>query len=238
MSAIRNVAQGFRNLWGQGGDDDFEDDDTPSFRPPEPQSQLRHESDEPQPNPPSRYAAPPSASARPGAPEPGDEPVSYPAQYRGEPGGGAGGPTGGNRRLRPVAMPLRGREKNVYTLKPKSMDEASVAADYLKTGCAVILNLDDLGKGAALRLVDFMSGVCYGLDNQGHAMKLGETIFLFTPGDYEITSDETDYGENRDALFKEESHGTPAQLAAEAPQSPAPQTQAPAPANERRSWER
>ncbi len=235
MSAIRNVAQGFRNLWGQGGDDDFEDDDTPSFRPPEPQSQ-RHEGDELQPNPPSRYTAPSAAPARPSASEPADEYASYPAG-RPEPGGGSGGPTsGGSRRLRPVAMPLRGREKNVYTLKPKSMDEASVAADYLKTGCAVILNLDDLSKGAALRLVDFMSGVCYGLDNQGHAMKLGETIFLFTPGDYEITSDETDYGENRDALFKDESHGAPAQQLSEALPASAPQAQAPQ--NERRSWER
>ncbi len=228
MSAIRNVAQGFRNLWGQGGDDDFEDDDTPSFRPPEPQSQQRHESDD-QPAQPSRYSSPQPSQTRRSEPEPESE---YPPQpQRPESGGGSGGSTSGSRRLRPVAMPLRGREKNVYTLKPKSMDEASVAADYLKTGCAVILNLDDLGKGAALRMVDFMSGVCYGLDNQGHAMKLGETIFLFTPGDYEITSDETDYGEKRDALFKEESHDAPAE-----PQLGAPQAQAPA--NERRSWER
>jgi cell division inhibitor SepF len=228
MSAIRNVAQGFRNLWGQGGDDDFEDDDTPSFRPPEPQPQLRHEGDD-QPAQPSRYSSPPPSAERRGEPE--SEPQMSQPQ-RTEQGGGSGGSTG-SRRLRPVAMPLRGREKNVYTLKPKSMDEASVAADYLKTGCAVILNLDDLSKGAALRLVDFMSGVCYGLDNQGHAMKLGETIFLFTPGDYEITSDETDYGENRDALFKEESHDAPAQ-----PQLGAPPSQPQAPANERRSWER
>ena len=229
MSAIRNVAQGFRNLWGQGGDDDFEDDDTPSFRPPEPQSQSRHESDD-QPAQPSRYSSPPPSQMRRGEPEPEEQ--YQPPPQRPE-SGGSGMGSGGSRRLRPVAMPLRGREKNVYTLKPKSMDEASVAADYLKTGCAVILNLDDLSKGAALRMVDFMSGVCYGLDNQGHAMKLGETIFLFTPGDYEITSDETDYGENRDALFKEESHDAPAQ-----PQLGAPQPQAQAPANERRSWER
>lgn len=234
MSAIRNVAQGFRNLWGQGGDDDFEDDDTPSFRPPEPQTQSRHSDDDLQPNPPSRYTAPPPVPVRQSAPEPADEQPSYPAG-RSEQGGTSGGSTGGNRRLRPVAMPLRGREKNVYTLKPKSMDEASVAADYLKTGCAVILNLDDLSKGAALRLVDFMSGVCYGLDNQGHAMKLGETIFLFTPGDYEISSDETDYGENREALFKDESHGTSAPVQAEALSASA---SAAAPASERRSWER
>jgi len=226
MSAIRNVAQGFRNLWGQGGDEEYEDDDTPSFRPSD--SQSRHADEEqpaPSPSPVSRYTVA-SNQMRRGEPEPADENHVIIAPHRPDQTGGSGAGASGSQRLRPVAMPLRGREKNVYTLKPKSMDEASVAADYLKTGCAVILNLDDLHRGEALRLVDFMSGVCYGLDNQGHAMKLGETIFLFTPGDYEITSDEADYGENREALFKEESHDVSIQSAA------------PLPANERRSWER
>jgi hypothetical protein len=54
-----------------------------------------------------------------------------------------------------------------------------------------------------VRIIDFMSGVCYGLESQGHAMKLGDSIFLFTPGEFEISSDELDYGENRDFFFKE-----------------------------------
>lgn len=115
-----------------------------------------------------------------------------------------GGGSAGARRLHaPVALPLRAREKNIYTLKPKSQDEASIAADYLKTGSAVVLNLDDVDRMNAVRIIDFMSGVCYGLDNQGHAMKLGDSIFLFTPGDFEISSDETDYAENLEILFKD-----------------------------------
>ena len=54
-----------------------------------------------------------------------------------------------------------------------------------------------------MRIIDFMSGVCYGIEGQGHAMKLGETIFLFTPNDFEISSDETDYGENQEFFFKD-----------------------------------
>ncbi|RYG57033.1 cell division protein SepF, partial [bacterium] len=195
MSAIRNVAQTFRNLWGQGGDEYEDEEDIPSFRPHEAHTAVRHEEDEPQPVTPSRYTAPVSTRRAEPSNEDEEEYPSYTQPPRTDYsntsttyGGGTSGGTTSARRLRPVAMPIRGREKNVYTLKPKSMDEASVAADYLKTGCAVILNLDDLSKGAALRMVDFMSGVCYGLDNQGHAMKLGATIFLFTPGDYEITS--------------------------------------------------
>lgn len=234
MSAIRNVAQGFRNLWGQGGDDEDEEE-LPSFRPNEPQPSV-HQDDEPQTVAPSSRYAMPTAMRRGESPAEEDDYASYtqPPRTEATPSQGGGTPTGSSsgRRLRPVAMPIRGREKNVYTLKPKSMDEASVAADYLKTGCAVILNMDDLSKGVALRLVDFMSGVCYGLDNQGHAMKLGAAIFLFTPGDYEITSDEADFGENREPLFREESHE------ASASAQPKADSQAGAPASERRSWER
>lgn len=238
MSAIRNVAQTFRNLWGQGGDEYDEDDDIPSFRPTESQPTAHHEEDEPQPVAPSRYTTPTNVPRGESPREEEDEYPSYTQPPRTDYsttsnttyGGGTSGGSASSRRLRPVAMPIRGREKNVYTLKPKSMDEASVAADYLKTGCAVILNLDDLSKGAALRMVDFMSGVCYGLDNQGHAMKLGATIFLFTPGDYEITSDEADYGENREPIFRDETHDE----SANSKQESAPS----APANERRSWER
>ena len=240
MSAIRNVAQGFRNLWGQGGDDDYDEEENSSPRSNEPQPAVHH--DEPQPSATSSRYSTPTNMRRGESPQDEEEP--YPSytqpprtDYTQASGGGTPTGSGSGRRLRPVAMPIRGREKNVYTLKPKSMDEASVAADYLKTGCAVILNLDDLPKGAALRMVDFMSGVCYGLDNQGHAMKLGATIFLFTPGDYEITSDEADFGENREPLFREESHEAPSNEASSNAQ-PKTDPQASAPANERRSWER
>ena len=116
----------------------------------------------------------------------------------------SGGGGGNARRMSgPVALPLRGREKNIYTLKPKTQEEASIAADYLKTGSAIVLNLDEVERMIAVRIIDFMSGVCYGLEHQGHAMKLGDTIFLFTPGDFEISSDESDYGENTDFFFKD-----------------------------------
>ncbi len=111
---------------------------------------------------------------------------------------------GGARRMSgAVPLPLRGREKNIYTLKPKTQEEASIAADYLKTGSAIVLNLDEVERMIAVRIIDFMSGVCYGLEHQGHAMKLGDTIFLFTPGDFEISSDESDYGENTEFFFKD-----------------------------------
>lgn len=110
-------------------------------------------------------------------------------------------------RMRSVNPTLRAREKNIYTIKPKRLDEATVAADCLKTGSAVIVNLESVDRVTAVRIVDFMSGVCYGIDGtqgqSGHAMKLGEMIFLFTPAEFEITSDETDYAANNEHFFRE-----------------------------------
>ena len=135
----------------------------------------------------------------------------------------------GNRRLRPVTHSGRSREKNIYTLRPKNLEEAAVAADCIKSGSAVIVNHEMVDRATSLRIVDFMSGVCYGLDSQGHAMKLGETIFLFTPGEYEISSDEVDYGENRDHFFKtEERAGAASPAAGQSAASPSQYASAPA----------
>ena len=245
MSALRNVAQGFRKVWGMGEEDEYEDEEleTSSRR-------ARYES---QPTPTeaepefenvetrtvSRTVYAPTSAARHGRPAP-DEGEGSSSRFNAnqqpsQTGGGRGGSGGGARNLRSVAMPLRSREKNIYTLKPKAMEEASLAADYLKTGCAVVVNLDEVERMTAVRIIDFMSGVCYGLEHQGHAMKLGDFIFLFTPGDFEITSDEVDYGENPDFIFKDMNQKE-ADEAQAAPAESAPNSGDVA--GERRSWER
>ena len=219
MSALRNVAQGFRKVWGMGEEDEYEEEDLETtssrrarYEPrPEPQPEKEAETEPEYENTETRtvsrtvYA--PTSAARHGRPAPEEEGASQSRFSVGrqnaesQSGGGRGGNSG--RGLRSVSMPMRAREKNIYTLKPKAMDEASLAADYLKTGCAVVVNLDEVERMVAVRIIDFMSGVCYGLEKQGHAMKLGDFIFLFTPGDFEITSDEVDYGENPDFIFKD-----------------------------------
>jgi FtsZ-interacting cell division protein YlmF len=251
MSALKNVAQGFRNLWG-AADEEYDDapdtidaiDERESNTTPEPESSYRDRDS-------SRGESSRGESSRgeSSRSEHSDrhseryEKFTAPAgsNYGSEPiYGGGSGSGAGPRRSRPAAIPLRAsREKNIYTLKPKSLDESSVAADYLKTGCAVVVNLEEVEGATAIRIIDFMSGVCYGLDHQGHAMKLGDKIFLFTPGDFEISSDETDYAENPDLIFKDLVAPT------SAPSKPALKASVSAPASEsassgpeRRSWER
>ena len=145
----------------------------------------------------------------------------------GSSGSSSGGSSGyGAGRMRSANPTLRAREKNIYTIKPKRLDEATVAADCLKTGAAVIVNLESVDRVTAVRIVDFMSGVCYGLDGAqgqpGHAMKLGEMIFLFTPAEFEITSDETDYAANNEHFFREMTDAQTAPSSAAAPPSAPP----------------
>ncbi|PQV64756.1 FtsZ-interacting cell division protein YlmF [Abditibacterium utsteinense] len=234
MSALRNVAQGFRNLWGAADEyDDIEEHDSsqqPTEEEARPQaSRARDERPEPSERDESRVA-------RPDRFEKFTAPASSNPNYASN--SNYGGGDGGARRLRSVSIPLRAsREKNIYTLRPKSLEESCVAADYLKTGCAVVLNLEAVEQSIAIRVIDFMSGVCYGLEHQGHAMKLGDKIFLFTPGDFEISSDEIDYAENRDLIFKDVT-SQPALKSPAAANAPAPSAPAPSANPERRSWER
>ena len=254
MSALRSVKEGFRKVWGMGDEDDYEDEESESTsrraryqvvsddtsQPHE--IEIEERSAEPQQTA-SRAVYAPTNAARSGRQSSSDEEENNMSRFQSsrEPApsdnrggrGSSGGASSGARNLRSVAMPLRARDKNIYTLKPKTMDEASLAADYLKTGCAVVVNLEEVERMVAVRIIDFMSGVCYGLEDQGHAMKLGDVIFLFTPGDFEITSDEIDYAENRDIIFKDMNQKERDDAKAEAAQAATNEA-----TGERRSWER
>ncbi|PIY47448.1 MAG: hypothetical protein COZ05_05050 [Armatimonadetes bacterium CG_4_10_14_3_um_filter_59_10] len=86
------------------------------------------------------------------------------------------------------------REKSIYTLQPASYDDAAVAADYLKSGAAIFVNLQNVNSNMGRRMVDVLSGVCCGVD--GHSHKVGERLFLFLPQDFYITSEEKSHLED------------------------------------------
>ncbi len=238
--AVRSI----KNIWGHGDEDDYARDEADDTRA---ETDDGYSSDYS-----GSYAASSVGSGASGSSAYAEKPAPAPTYspiYGGKTGSS---PTGNVRRLHAVSPAMRAREKNIYTIKPKRLDEATVAADCLKTGSAVIVNLEAVDRVTAIRIVDFMSGVCYGIDGvdgqPGHAMKLGEMIFLFTPSEFEITSDETDYAANRDHFFREVEQGA-TQVPAAANAAPAAASQ-PASSfassyntpvdysSERRSWER
>jgi cell division inhibitor SepF len=52
---------------------------------------------------------------------------------------------------------------NIITLQPRSYSEARKVGEYYREGNPVIINLDDMEESERKRLVDFASGLVFGL---------------------------------------------------------------------------
>ena len=75
----------------------------------------------------------------------------------------------------------------VVLLRPISFGDALRASDDLKERKAVIVNLENVDKAVALRVVDFLSGCCYALN--GEVKKISAGTYLFCPNNMNISGD-------------------------------------------------
>lgn len=86
-------------------------------------------------------------------------------------------------------------------------DSLSIAAN-LRNNLPVIINLKHLDKENSKRLIDFVCGTAFAIN--GHMMKIGENIFVFTPnhiGIVEANKEKTPFEqgleeEEKDSFFK------------------------------------
>jgi cell division inhibitor SepF len=65
------------------------------------------------------------------------------------------------------------------TVRPRRFDQAQEVADKFKEGLPVIMNLEGSDREVARRLIDFASGLCYGLD--GSMEKVANGVYLLKP---------------------------------------------------------
>jgi cell division inhibitor SepF len=75
-----------------------------------------------------------------------------------------------------------------HVMAPRSFDDAAVMADRFKDKEPVIVNLQGVERDLSRRLVDFASGLCYGLG--GQMKKVASDVFLLTPTDVEVSQEE------------------------------------------------
>lgn len=75
----------------------------------------------------------------------------------------------------------------VVIFQPEKFDEAQNICDHLKTKKPIVVNLEDVEKEEAQRIVDFLSGAVYSLD--GNIQKISTGIFLIAPHNVDIMSD-------------------------------------------------
>lgn len=73
-------------------------------------------------------------------------------------------------------------------LAPQSFGDAKVLADEFKRSTPVIMQLSDVDRELARRLIDFASGVCYSLG--GSMEKMATNVFMLLPRGTEVSADE------------------------------------------------
>ncbi len=86
--------------------------------------------------------------------------------------------------VRPI--PSTSSKPSVVT--PMSFDDAKDVADCFRGGQAVIVNLQHSSREVARRLIDFSSGLCYGLD--GRMERVADHVYLLTPTNVEVSAEE------------------------------------------------
>jgi cell division inhibitor SepF len=195
---------------GLGPDEEYDDFDVTGehARPSAPRPVVRHGGD-------AQHDPEPSGSVRTLTPAPVDDDHAgnghtanggSGAASRGDRGdrGEGGARSGGEgrssvRRLPAVERPSRahggvvrplpgGGSSKPVVVGPTSFNDAQEVADRFKGNVPVILNLQGVERDLARRIIDFASGLCYGLG--GQMERVANHVYLLTPSDVEVSPEE------------------------------------------------
>ena len=93
--------------------------------------------------------------------------------------------------VQPKVIPMNtaiSSSKMVIT-QPTCYEDVEEIGEYLKVRKSVIINLENIGKEDARRILDFLSGAAFMIE--GTIQKVSNLIYLMTPKDVEIQNDVT-----------------------------------------------
>jgi cell division inhibitor SepF len=90
--------------------------------------------------------------------------------------------------VRPVQKPSTPAIARPSIVTPESFGDAPLIADRFKMNQPVAMNLKDVDRQLMRRLIDFASGLCYGLS--GSLQRLSSHVFLLTPDGVEVPQEE------------------------------------------------
>ena len=77
---------------------------------------------------------------------------------------------------------------NIISLQPRSYSEMRKVGEHFREGNPVIINLDDTEESERKRLVDFASGLVFGL--QGRIEKISLRVFLLSPANVTVSNED------------------------------------------------
>lgn len=78
-------------------------------------------------------------------------------------------------------------KQHVVLFRPSTFQDAVGAADDLRAKKAVIINMENVDKAMARRIVDFVSGCAYAVD--GKVKKIAQSTYLFCPFHMDVEGD-------------------------------------------------
>ena len=78
-------------------------------------------------------------------------------------------------------------KQEVVLFRPSTFNDTSKAADDLRSKKAVIVNMENVDKAMARRVVDFLSGCAYAVD--GKVKKIAQATYLFCPHNMDVVGD-------------------------------------------------
>jgi len=87
--------------------------------------------------------------------------------------------------VRPIAA---SKSTKPHVVSPHSFNDAQEVADKFKQLKPVIVNLQNADRDLTRRLIDFSSGLCYGVG--GAMKKVADHVYMLTPADVEVSAEE------------------------------------------------
>lgn len=87
----------------------------------------------------------------------------------------------------------------VELVEPRTYNDAQDIADHLKNRKTVVVNLQQISRDQALRIVDFLSGTVYAIG--GDIQKVGGEIFLCAPENVDVNGSISEYMNGKQQEF-------------------------------------
>jgi cell division inhibitor SepF len=86
----------------------------------------------------------------------------------------------------PAAGAAQPPQVRIHTVEPRAFSEAQSIGDKFRAGQPVILNLVSTDQEVARRLLDFASGLTYGLG--GGIQKVSDKVFMLSPANVDVSA--------------------------------------------------
>ena len=100
-----------------------------------------------------------------------------------------------------VAVKGKSSAVSLRVMRPKSFDDGPEIADYVASGCTVVMNIEDLNREHSRRLIDFLLGAVHVIG--GDLQMASQTTFVVAPCSVGVGDDDD---EEEEAAFSNTSN--------------------------------